>query len=173
MMGARTIACATCGEAFTVKTGHRSGRLPTFCPPCSKERRKESNRERQARWRKANPEKWKAVQDRANAKRLADPEHREWKRRNEIRRNYGIEPYEYDRMLAEHAGRCAICRQPPRGKANGGARDGHPASLHVDHCHDTDAVRGLLCSNCNTMIGLAGDDPVVLQAAIDYLSRGE
>jgi hypothetical protein len=42
--------------------------------------------------------------------------------------------------------------------------------LFVDHCHTTGSVRGLLCQSCNTMIGNAKDNILVLQAAINYLS---
>jgi hypothetical protein len=41
--------------------------------------------------------------------------------------------------------------------------------LYVDHCHVTNKVRGLLCSKCNTFIGLAKDDVLILKSAIDYL----
>lgn len=41
---------------------------------------------------------------------------------------------------------------------------------HVDHCHDSSRIRGLLCKNCNSGIGLLGDDPARLNAAAVYLS---
>ena len=41
--------------------------------------------------------------------------------------------------------------------------------LYVDHCHVTNKVSGLLCSKCNTFIGLAKDDVLILKSAIDYL----
>ena len=41
--------------------------------------------------------------------------------------------------------------------------------MHIDHCHDTGAVRGLLCHGCNTGIGSLNDDIELLQRAIDYL----
>jgi recombination endonuclease VII len=53
-----------------------------------------------------------------------------------------------------------ICRRPPRRRA-----------LCVDHCPVTKQVRRLLYDNCNTGLGLFGDDPVRLQAAAAYLSR--
>lgn len=40
---------------------------------------------------------------------------------------------------------------------------------HIDHCHTTGRVRGVLCSECNTGIGKLRDDPEFLQRAIDYL----
>ena len=76
-------------------------------------------------------------------------------------------------MVEEQGGLCAICKQPPRGRPNGGAReDLDVASFHVDHCHTTGRVRKLLCGNCNTLIGLSGEDPKVLRAAADYLEEG-
>ena len=68
-------------------------------------------------------------------------------------------------MTADQNGLCAICGREPNGKG------GH-ARLHVDHCHASSKVRGLLCGNCNTMIGLAAEDPQVLLAAVEYLTNG-
>lgn len=45
------------------------------------------------------------------------------------------------------------------------------SKLHVDHCHATGAVRGLLCYNCNSGLGRLKDDVAVLQRAIDYLNN--
>lgn len=55
----------------------------------------------------------------------------------------GIGSAEYDVMLLEQGGVCAICGNPPK---EGGRR------LHVDHDHRTGAVRGLLCFRCNRML---------------------
>ena len=43
------------------------------------------------------------------------------------------------------------------------------APRHVDHCHQTGRVRGVLCFNCNSAIGKLGDDPDTLRRAIAYL----
>jgi hypothetical protein len=68
----------------------------------------------------------------------------------------------YDRSVN---GVCDICGRSPFGKAP-------PAdALHVDHCHATGRIRGLLCSNCNTALGLMGDDPERLRAAIKHLEE--
>jgi len=77
----------------------------------------------------------------------------------DLARKYGITQVEYDEMLAEQGGKCAIC-----GSAQSGKR-----RFHVDHDHETDMVRGLLCSKCNTGLGLFGDDPRRLNDAIAYL----
>jgi hypothetical protein len=42
--------------------------------------------------------------------------------------------------------------------------------LYVDHCHKTGKVRGLLCRNCNNLLGVAKDDVTILQNAIEYLT---
>lgn len=44
--------------------------------------------------------------------------------------------------------------------------------LCVDHCHETGEVRGLLCSKCNTAIGMFQEDINVMYRAIEYLSKG-
>ncbi|WOZ57524.1 recombination endonuclease VII [Pseudomonas phage vB_PseuGesM_254] len=42
---------------------------------------------------------------------------------------------------------------------------------HIDHCHKTGSVRGVLCSTCNRGIGYLQDDVAVVSAALDYLRR--
>ena len=39
----------------------------------------------------------------------------------------------------------------------------------VDHSHITNEVRGLLCSKCNSLLGMANDDIEILKKAIEYL----
>ena len=46
------------------------------------------------------------------------------------------------------------------------------ASLHLDHCHDTGAIRGILCLSCNQGLGKVHDDPDLLEAAARYLRQG-
>lgn len=80
---------------------------------------------------------------------------------------YGITAAEYRALAEQQNGRCAICG---RGD-NGVDRKGKPKRLAVDHDHETDRVRALLCGNCNTGLGLFGDDPDTLRAAADYLDH--
>jgi hypothetical protein len=87
-------------------------------------------------------------------------------RDRDFRKKYGIDIVEYQRMLVDQKGVCAICEKPETRVENGVIR-----MLSVDHNHTTGAVRGLLCSGCNLAIGYACDDPEVLTKAATYLRR--
>jgi hypothetical protein len=79
---------------------------------------------------------------------------------------YKITAADYNKMLLEQDGLCAICAMPERYKD----RNGATIRLSVDHCHATGKVRGLLCGHCNQAIGKFKDDISVLRKAIDYLT---
>lgn len=82
-------------------------------------------------------------------------------RRGQLKDRYGITPEQYDEMLDAQGGVCAVCASEcPTGQR-----------LAVDHNHLTDAVRGLLCVNCNRGIGHFNDNQELLLAAVDYLER--
>lgn len=83
-----------------------------------------------------------------------------------FRKEYGIDFARYQQMLLDQKGVCAICEQPETKM-----QDGIVRQLSVDHNHETGAVRGLLCANCNMAIGYACDDMTVLQKAIGYLRK--
>ena len=76
--------------------------------------------------------------------------------------HYGIKVGTYDKMLAAQDGKCAIC----------GTADPAPRKrFAVDHCHTTQAVRGLLCMHCNTGLGYLKEDPAIFLKGIEYLAR--
>ncbi|GAA2321850.1 endonuclease VII domain-containing protein [Nonomuraea roseoviolacea subsp. roseoviolacea] len=81
-----------------------------------------------------------------------------------LKRRYGITVEDYDRILAEQGGGCAIC-----GTTNPGG-DGSK-SFHVDHCHETNRVRGLLCYQCNYGLGYFGDSVEGIERVLRYLKR--
>lgn len=87
-------------------------------------------------------------------------------RRKKIRKSEPrvyLEALEYAKLLVKQDGKCGICDTVPTGRQR----------LCVDHDHATGRIRGLLCHRCNTAIGLLRDDPVVLDAAIRYLTTKE
>ena len=113
--------------------------------------------ERAKAWQRANPERHAEIQRRIRAR----PGYAERMRAGHLKRKYGITLADYDAMLLAQGGGCAICAAPePDGQ-----------SLHVDHDHDTGAVRGLLCFTCNAGIGMFGHDIDLLSAAVAYLRR--
>jgi hypothetical protein len=75
-------------------------------------------------------------------------------------RVYGITPEDCAALWAKQGGVCNIC---------GG--DNARRALAVDHDHDTGAVRGLLCDDCNRLLGCAGDRIAILRRAIAYLEK--
>lgn len=87
-------------------------------------------------------------------------------RNRELQRKYGITLDEYEALVNSQGDVCAICGATKKGTARGRVR-----YWSVDHDHETGAIRGLLCQKCNTILGLAGDDPAVLGQAIEYLRR--
>lgn len=84
-------------------------------------------------------------------------------RNQAYRTRYGITLDDYDEMYAEQGGVCAIC-----GTDTPGSRFKH---FHVDHDHDTDKVRQLLCEACNTGLGKFRDNPLLLRLAASYLEK--
>jgi hypothetical protein len=82
-------------------------------------------------------------------------------RERHLVRKYKVSLSDYKQMLTAQGGRCAICGAPEEQQFKG--------VFHVDHCHATGRVRGLLCRGCNHMLGVVKDDPAILQRAINYL----
>lgn len=84
-------------------------------------------------------------------------------RKAESLKLYGLTLQDYDDLLKEQNGCCKICgTTDPRGQSKAGR-------FYVDHNHTTGKVRGLLCNDCNTAIGLLKDNPAIVAKAWDYL----
>ena len=87
------------------------------------------------------------------------------RRRQGLYGKYGITIEQYDAMLKEQNGVCAICGRKEKAKY----KDGSVQRLSIDHCHKTTKIRGLLCRTCNMAISVFDDDIDVLASAISYL----
>jgi hypothetical protein len=108
------------------------------------------------RWRAENHERYAASTRRA-AKRFHE-RHPDWKANNARLRKYGLTSEAYEDMKTQQGGVCACCGDPPKGRA-----------LHVDHDHQTGAVRQLLCARCNSAIGVLEHD--LFATWMDYLDK--
>lgn len=88
--------------------------------------------------------------------------------RYRMKKSYGLELEDYEEMVKEHDGKCAIC-----GGLGFELSPGQKLLLVIDHCHSSGIVRGLLCHNCNRGLGLFKDSIESLTKAIDYLKRSK
>jgi hypothetical protein len=84
----------------------------------------------------------------------------------DLKKLYGVTIEWYKAKHDAQNGLCAICDQSEKAKIRG-----QQLSLAVDHCHNTGAVRELLCRACNNAIGALNHDPATLRKAADYLEK--
>ncbi|MFE9441548.1 endonuclease VII domain-containing protein [Streptomyces sp. NPDC006602] len=76
-------------------------------------------------------------------------------RAGHLKRQYGLTEAERDELIASQAGVCCICLAAP--------------AAHVDHCHNTGRVRGVLCFSCNAALGQFKDRPDAIRRAAAYV----
>ena len=95
-----------------------------------------------------------------------------WKKRfpskeksNNLNRCYGVTIQEYNKLVEEQKGLCAICQLPPKGNTP------KTSVLHIDHDHETNEIRELLCWACNVGLGMLKDNPQLCDKAAAYLRR--
>ncbi len=83
-----------------------------------------------------------------------------YKPHEKIRQQLKITQEDYEALVNKSQGACEVC----------GDTEGR---LCIDHCHDTKKVRGMLCHNCNTALGLIKDNKETLRSLIQYLEQEE
>ncbi len=180
-----TKTCTRCGESKPLSEFWKRHRGTSKLRPACKKCMTAQSR----RWWLDNPDQVKKLGQRGTVKRRellqTSPEARArynararvtgkaWrdKNRGKVRRygffgtikaKYGLTRDQWDEQLIRQVGRCAICGAAFRG-------DGEP---QVDHDHVTGKVRGMLCQNCNIMLGTSRDNPRILEAGRDYIMSG-
>jgi len=109
---------------------------------------KAASREAQRKRRAKNPERVREVG-------------KESERRRRMRR-YGISEQTYKDLLEKQNNACAICSLSFKDTGR---------YIHIDHCHATGKVRGILCHHCNLLLGNAKDSIKTLSKAINYLEE--
>ena len=116
-------------EYFPQRHGRPIGQLNSWCKDCLSKYRKEYGLKDQYDSKRTKEYYYDNID-----KSLTDAL---WRR---MRNRYKLTKADFDAMLVEQNGRCAICGQPLT------------ESLHVDHCHKTGKIRGLVCHKCNNLI---------------------
>lgn len=109
-------------------------------------------REKARKWRIDNPEKVREY--RAKNRRRAYLQ--------EARRKYGMSSEQFAEMMADQGNSCSTCRKPF-------SWDDKQTKPHIDHCHASGSVRGILCNRCNSVLGLVCDNKELLSALAGYL----
>ena len=138
------------------KDGHQAG-----CKACgaaqarawyarNKERSAESNRN----WRRNNREYHNERSKKWYRENIHRPEIKAKRKRAAYKTKYGIT--DHAQLVDASGGKCALCGSTPK-------------KLVVDHCHETGAVRDLICQKCNLGLGFFDDDPDSLLRAFRYL----
>jgi hypothetical protein len=97
----------------------------------------------QRAWRRNNPERTKRHKRASACKR------------------YGLTLQGWDHLFASQDQRCAACRADEHGGRN----------WHVDHCHLTGRVRGILCHRCNVALGMLEDSPERVLSLHEYVTK--
>ena len=138
------------------KTARKDG-LQTYCLKCRSAYAREHKQIRTGRKHSALTEHGKAYQK--------EYQHG-YQHGYQRMRLYYMKLSDYEELLEQQQGVCAICGQSETSRNQWGAKQ-----LAVDHNHQTGDVRGLLCFKCNTALGRFNDDPALLQKAIDYLTQ--
>lgn len=133
--------CTKCGKNRLVKFFYKDGRL------------RSGLKSQCLLCSKAYSKKWKLTN---RAKKF-------WKKWSKARRlkTYGITEEQYVNLLKKQNGKCAVCRTKLKNKRQ-------PS---IDHNHTTKKIRGILCNNCNTLLGLAKECVRTLMRAIKYLTK--
>lgn len=157
-MSVITKQCPDCSRIldtseFGSDKGTKDG-LRYYCKPCNnvrstlwQERNREHKNKYQKEWNKKNPEK---------------------QRKSYLKSMYGLGWEMYLFLYKKQEGLCKICSVPLKLH---NTDDDHKETVHIDHCHTTGKIRGLLCNKCNSGLGFFKENQEYLKKAIEYLEE--
>jgi len=91
---------------------------------------------------------------------------KEYQRNSIFKFRYGITTKEFEKMVKKQKNKCIICNEEPKK-----TKAFQTWNLHIDHCHKSKKIRGLLCHLCNRGLGLFKDDINLLKKAVKYLKK--
>ena len=140
--------CSNCkkekldGEFHRYKTS-----LQGYCKQCQNEKTRA--------WHRLNPNKSKQQNLRWKNR------HPDYDKDRCLQKKWGMTREDFVCLLDSQGGGCAIC----------GKTEDSDRRLAIDHSHRTKKIRGILCNNCNNMLGRAYDSVTILRTAINYLEK--
>lgn len=167
--------CKKCGaeKELNAENFRPHGWTPGFRHTCC-----ECETKYQRTERAKNPERYAATTRKwnQNNRGKVNATKRKWYHENLDKHNatrrksmYGLSDEGFKALFAAQNEKCAICAFVFPGMQTGD----RTLSPHVDHCHTTGKIRGLLCHECNNLLARAKDSLGVLQSAIRYLLKSE
>lgn len=128
------------------------------CKECRRKKDKEYREKNKDKVKKRNEKNWKKRKEFYSSEKGIESS-----RRSHLKRKYNMKLEEYNDLLESQKNTCAICNNYETTSRN--------RFLTVDHCHDTNKIRGLLCNNCNRVLGLVGENINTLEGMIKYLIK--
>lgn len=135
--------------------------IHSVCKVCQKQQ-KATRIEEAKKVRKAHYEKNKEQSSEYHKNRNALPEMKTKYKEKHLLQTYNLTLSELEFLKVQQKYKCAICGTHED--------DCSRKTLFVDHNHNTGEIRGLLCSQCNSALGLMYDNPDILMKAIQYLN---
>lgn len=156
--------CKTCGAKFRAKY-NGEGYCSETCREVGYEKTRLAGREAARRRYYENKQAYKlkcawcesSFESESKVKYCSDQCRRESGAHRSRLNAYGLSKRQYEVLVERSGGLCEICREKE--------------AQHIDHCHDTGAVRGLLCQQCNHGLGNFQDRVALLNRASEYLSK--
>lgn len=150
------VYCPRCQTLKTREDFHKSNTrrgVQSRCKLCQKQQLIDR--------RLKSPEVFRTYKNKSDARQAGTQKLKDQRKNWALKSAYGITLEDYGAMLEKQNGCCAIC-----GSSDTGSKHSH---FHVDHSHDTDKVRALLCAGCNIGLGAFKENIDALQNAVAYL----
>lgn len=147
---------------------HSSGKhgLQPRCKECKRKENRQfilENPENKKQWDKKYAQSHPEVHRSASLKYARSEKGKRNVKKNWLENKYGLTEEQYQSIWNKQNGLCAICEK----------LEEITNRLHVDHCHATNTIRGLLCGKCNRGLGMFNDNKSLLIKAIGYLDQPE